>query len=146
MEKKKKNQKKKDLEQRGNAIELIFNYTSNIITSKDIRNIIIISILFLIIDYFKFYISFNDFKFYKDYNYMEFLFLFLISKYFYKIKYYKHQYISIIIIVIFEFIKSIILIIIINKPSIYNLFKDLSISFISSFVEAICITYSKEVM
>ena len=145
-EKEKEKSENKDLdEQTGNMIELIFTDVSDRITSKDIRNIFIISVLTLIIDYCKYYISFNNIKFFRDFYYIEFFFLFLISKYFYKMKYYKHQYISIIIIVIFEIIKSII-IIIINKTSTYTLLKDLSLSFILSFLESICITYYKGLM
>ena len=148
MEKEKEKEKSdnKDLyKEKGNMVELIFNDLSDRITYKDIINIIIISILLLIFDFLKSYISFNnDYKINRNYIYMKFLFLFLISKYFYKIKYYKHQNISIIIIVIFELIKSIIRIIAGNNA--FDLLKDLFISIILSFLEAICITYFKGLM
>ena len=132
-------------EQKGNRVELIFNNLSADISYESTINIIIISILLLIIDYLNFYITFNENKFNRNFFFMEFLFLFLISKYFYKMNYYKHQYISIIIIVILEFSKSII-IIINNYSNIATLFKDLSISFILSCLEAICVSYCKGLM
>ena len=70
--------------------ELIFNDLSDRLTFRDKINIFIISLILLFIDYLKLYLSISNINFDKDYNFIELIFLFLISLYFYDIKFHNH--------------------------------------------------------
>ena len=124
--------------------ELIFNDLSDRLTLKDKINIFIISLLLLIVDFLKQYIithqTYDD-----DYGFLEYLFLFLISSYLYDIKFYNHQYISLIFLIIFGIIKRII------KYCLYytdstNIIIDLSLKIIIALFETIIFTYLKYLM
>ena len=90
-------------------IKYIFNNSNNLINFNDKILIIIICILLLVNDIINILILYlikianivNNQEFY----FMEYLFLFLISKYLFKLNYYKHQYYSIIFIFLFGLLK-----------------------------------------
>ena len=95
-------------------IEYIFNDSSNMITFKDKIIIFIISIIIILIDaskfiFFKLLKEYADQIIYNEYYYViELLFLFLLSIFIYKVNFYKHQYASIIIIIILGIIRLLI--------------------------------------
>ena len=78
------------------------------------------------------------------YNIIEFIFLLLTSKFIYKTRYYKHQYISVIIIFIFEIVRYII------KFEEYfnfdNFFLVYFLQMIRALVDSIFVGYSKGLM
>ena len=131
------------------VIQYIFNDLSvDIITYRDTINIIIISLLFLLVDSTKVAISsFNIIKneqkliFNEEYYFLELLFLYILSYYIYKLKLYKHQYISLILILIFGLIRNLM------KVN-YNLQTLLILLFqiFITFFESIIILYIKGLM
>ena len=75
---------------------------------------------------------------------MEYLLLFLMSKYYFNLKYYKHQYCSIILIILFDLLKDLaksiitndlLLFFILFPQIIYDLFDSLIIGFIKILME-----------
>ena len=78
------------------------------------------------------------------YNIIEFIFLIMSSKFIFKTRYYKHQYISVIIIFIFEIIRYIV------KFGQYfkfdNFFLVYFLQMIRAFVDSIFVGYSKGLM
>ena len=107
--------KKESVRQSTLLITYIFNDLSNKITRKDIIYICFISILFLIIDIFKATISSikigdntNKSIFSEEYYFLELFFLFVLSHFSFKTNYYKHQYLSIIIILIAGLIRYLV--------------------------------------
>ena len=129
-------------------IEYIFNDYSDRITNKDIIIIGCVSVIFLFVDTTKAVISSlrivkNEQKliFNEEYYFFQLFFLFVLSIYIYKMKYYKHQYFSIVVILIMGIIRYLIKITYDFENFIFILFQVL-ITFLESFV----IVYSKMLM
>lgn len=74
------------------------------------------------------------------YNTIEFTFLFFTSYLIFKLRYYKHQYLSIIIIIILEILRIII------KKKDMNTIKNAGLQVIRAFIDSIFIGYSKALM
>ena len=78
------------------------------------------------------------------YNIIEFIFLIMTSKFIFKTRYYKHQYISVIIIFIFEIIRYIV------KFEVYfkfdNFFLSYFLQMLRAFVDSVLVGYSKGLM
>ena len=125
--------------------ELIFNDLSDRLTLRDKINIFIISLILLIVDYIKLYLSVANKNFDEDYNFIELIFLFLISLYFYDIKFYNHQYVSLAFFIIIQLIKIIIKYIFYYSNFI-EMITELSFQIILGLFEAIIFTYSKYLM
>ena len=92
----------------------------NLIKTKDIIMISLVSFLFLLGEFLAVFLKIKTTGFInidERYNSIEFIFLFLISLIIFKNRYYKHQYISILFIIIFEMIRYII------KPKNKSFFK-----------------------
>lgn len=129
------------------AIKLIFNDSSDKMTNKDLINIIIFSIILLFIDISKAYLEI-DIKLVLIMPYYVFLlfFIFILSIYFYGIKFYKHQKCSIIFILIFEIIISIIMFLFLEQIVILQDILHLLLEIFVSFLESLFIIYSKGLM
>jgi len=93
-------------------IKYIFNNSNNLITFKDKILIIIICSLLLVNDIINILISYlikiGGILYNQEFYFMEYLFLFLISKYIFNLNYYKHQYYSIIFIILFGLLKYLV--------------------------------------
>ena len=132
-------------------IEFIFNDLSKKIKIRDYAYIMATSILLLLIDFSKIFIFIkvltlkksDGFNFSGESSLFELICLLLISFFFYKIKFYKHQYFSIFILISVELFKYLYRI---NyKFPLQNflfLFSQLLISFSDSFI----IVYTKALM
>ena len=125
--------------------ELIFNDLSDRLFVKDKINILIISLLLLIVDYLKYYVSIRKKNFDGDYNFIILFSLFVISLYLYDVRFYSHQYVSLVFMTIIQIIKIII------KYSFYysyfsDMIKDLLLAIFLGLFEAIIFTYIKYLM
>ena len=118
------------------AIKLIFNDSSDKMTNKDLINIIIFSLILLFIDISKAYLEID----------IELFFIFILSICFYRIKFYKHQKCSIIFILIFEIIISIIMLLFLEQRVILLDILHLLLEIFVSFLESLFIIYSKGLM
>jgi hypothetical protein len=92
-------------------IKLIYNDLSDKTTMKDYIHIGLISFLLLLIDFIKIYLERKEGRTNGEYYFVTLPFLLIISMCIYKIDFYKHQYISIIIITIFGIYEYVIKII-----------------------------------
>jgi len=127
------------------AIELIFNDFSNKLTYKDIIYIIFASLLILISDYIDILIKMSDdyILFLNEQYYFVILLLLIIFSYLiYRIRFYKHQIISISFIILLSIIRYTIKLNIVASFNILNIFLEL----ISTFFESIIIVYIKGLM
>jgi len=132
-------------EKKSIAIELIFNDFSNILTYKDMIYIIFASLLILISDYIDILIKMNDdyLLFLNEQYYFVILLLLIIFSYLiYRIRFYKHQIISISFIILLAIIRYTIKLNIVASFNILNIFLEL----ISTFFESIIIVYIKGLM
>ena len=89
-------------------IKYIYNDLSDKVTWKDYIYIGLISLMLVVIDFMKIFIKKIAKTEESQYNFTELAFLLIISKFYYKMDFYKHQYLSIIIITLFGFIQYII--------------------------------------
>ena len=126
-------------------IELIFNDYSDRITIKDRIHIALISLLMLIVDILKSYLSCRNKTFDGDYNFIELIFLFIISSFIYSNVYYKHQYISIISMLVFEIIKYILKIKYYYISTLATIV-DCLLQIVLGFMDGIIIAYLKGLM
>jgi len=124
-------------------IKYLFNNQNNRITFKDIILIIIICIFLLINDFinilYYYIIKIANISYNQNFYFMEYLLLFLMSKYFFKLNYYKHQNYAIIFIILFELFKDLYkLFIKADQLSyaiiIYALIIQIAMAFIDSFI------------
>ena len=124
----------------------IFNNYSEEFSKKDKLYFILFGILKLILDIS--YILYQhlveeDYSIFKSFTYsfqFELIFLFLLSKLIYKKQFYKHQYISIIILAILG-LSRVIVEYIVNETD--NFFINLIIQIVYSFFKALMIVYVK---
>ena len=127
----------------------IFNNYSEEFSKKDKLYFILFGILKLILDIS--YILYQhlveeDYSIFKSFTYsfqFELIFLFLLSKLIYKKQFYKHQYISIIILAILG-LSRVIVEYIVNETD--NFFINLIIQIVYSFFKALMIVYVKGLM
>ena len=120
----------------------------NLIKTKDIVYIGLISFAVLMAEFLAIVIREINGKgfIYIDeyYNIIEFIFLILSSKFIFKTRYFKHQYISVIVIFIFEIIRYIV------KFEQYFQFENFFLSYflqmIRAFVDSVFVGYSKGLM
>ena len=126
-------------------IELIFNDYSDRITIKDRIHIALIRLLMLIVDILKSYLSCRNKTFDGDYNFIELIFLFIISSFIYSNVYYKHQYISIIAMLVFEIIKYILKIKYYYISTLATIV-DCLLQIVLGFMDGIIIAYLKGLM
>ena len=144
--KKKKKPKKKNVYKKKSLVfELIFNDLSKTITIKDKIKIVNISLLLLMVDYLKQYLSYRNKTIDGGSNFLEFLFLFFISTCLYDIKYYNHQYVSIFFLIILQIIKAIIKFFFIYINYI-DMIIDLTIEIFLGLCEAFVYSYFKYLM
>ena len=83
----------------------------NLITIKDIIYLLIVCFFVLLDEFFAIFLKIKTNKgisLDERYNSIEFIFLFIISLIIFKVRYYKHQYISILLIIILEIIRYIV--------------------------------------
>lgn len=135
------------------VIEYIFNDLSDRVTLKDIISIFLVSIILLIVDFIKVIIQiksktgkiiFND-----QYYFIELVFLCLFSYLFYKIKFYRHQYFSlgiIMVIGLFRFIIKYFFYYENNNYTIGEILYNLLHQIIIGGLESITIIYAKGLM
>ena len=142
-----KNNKEKKME-KASVIKLIFNHYSDRLTNKDLINIILFSFLLLFIDISKEILRRNYFLIaFGNYSIYQLFFLFILSKKFYQIKFYMHQYFSIIVILILQVILFIFLFNLIsyNIKFLY-IFIYLPLQIFVAFLESFFIIYIKGLM
>jgi len=124
-------------------IKYLFNNQNNRITFKDIILIIIICIFLLINDFINilyYYIfNFEGILLIQKSYFIEYILLFLMSKYFFKLNYYKHQNYAIIFIILFGLFQGLYKIF--NKADllgygfiIFALLLQIAMAFIDSFI------------
>jgi len=105
------NKNNKSINESSIEIKYIYNNSEHI-TCKSKILIIIVCILLLVNDIINILISFlieiGSISYNQNFYFMEFLLLFLISKYIFKLNYYKHQNYSIIFIILFGLLKYLI--------------------------------------
>ena len=75
---------------------------------RDYINLGLISLLLLIIDFLRIILKKKEYNSNSQYSFIELPFLLLISTYIYKIDFYKHQYVSLIVLIVCRLIKYII--------------------------------------
>ena len=80
------------------------------------------------------------------YNTIEFIFFFLTSMFIFKLKYYKHQYISICFIIFFELLRIIIKTIFSHEELFTQFIKRVGIQIVRAFLDSIFLGYSKSLM
>ena len=121
----------------------------HLITFKDILIIVFISFLHLLDEFLailtKILGHVGSIKINEVYNTIEFTFLFFISYLIFKLHYYKHQYISIIIIILAE-VFQIILKLITDTKKINIFLTNSGIQLFRAFIDSIFIGYSKALM
>ena len=130
------------------VIQYIFNDLSDNITFRDTIHIAIISLLYLLVDSTKAVISSlriikdeQKLIFNEEYYFLQLLFLYLLSYFIYKTRLYKHQYYSIIIILIIGLIRYLIKIKYQLESFIFLLFQ-----IFITFFESIITLYIKGLM
>jgi len=110
-------------EKKNKIIDLIFSESKNTFEKKDIIFFIFMCLINLIDDFLIIFIKIikeeGFIVFNEEYNSIEFFFLFIISIFIFKMEYYKHQYYSIILIVLFEILRYVTKIFIDNNLSLY---------------------------
>ena len=136
------------------AIEYIFNDFSDTIIFKDIIFIFISSILLLIADFINIEIQINNIDKVGDqlilneqYNFAVLSFIVIFAYLLYRMKFYKHQIYSVLIILflgIFRYILKVIYYYGLFKAT--NLFRDIVLQVIAAIFESIVIIYSKALM
>ena len=140
-----KNEKKKL------AIEFIFNDFSTKIAVKDMIFIFICSLLLIVIDYLKIFIQNQNVEedqliLNEQYNYIQLLVIVIFAYFFYKMRFYKHQIYSILIIIILGIIRYIIKIFHYYEWKKPNICFDLFLQIIIAIFESIVIIFAKALM
>ena len=133
-------------------IEYIFNNKDNLATFKDKILIIVVCISLLINDFINILINHlikaGHILFNQSFYFMEFLLLFLISKFIFKMNYYKHQNYSITFIILFGLLKYLVKLYTENNLS--NNYKEvilvLMLQIIHSFIDSYTIGNTKILM
>ena len=129
-------------------IENIYNDLSDKIEKRDYIHIIFISLVLILIDFIKIFLRKKEKCDDAQYYFTELPFLLIISIYFYNINFYKHQYLSIIILTFSGFIQYIIKILYYYKPT--SNFIDIIIDFFLQIIiglgEAIYFSYVKSLI
>ena len=153
---KKKSQNKKDPEtteinnnnKKKGFIEYIYNDLSDKIEGRDYIHIGFISLLLLLIDFIKIYLEKKENCEDAQYYFTELPFLLIISIYIYKINFYKHQYLSIIVITIIGFIQYIIKTIYYYKETsdLEKIMIELSLLILIGLGESFFLSYAKGLM
>ena len=153
---KKKSQNKKDPEtteinnnnKKKGFIEYIYNDLSDKIEGRDYIHIGFISLLLLLIDFIKIYLEKKENCEDAQYYFTELPFLLIISIYIYKINFYKHQYLSIIILTFFGIIQYIIKIVYYyqSTSNFKDIIIDLFLQIVMGLGEAIFFSYVKGLM
>ena len=117
---------------------------SHLITCKDIIFIVLISLIHLGDEFLAITIkvlSTNELiQIDEKYNILEFNLLFLTSYIIFKMHYYKHQYISIILIIMFEIIRMIC------KFESKDIIKNVGLQLVRAFIDSVFIGYAKGLM
>ena len=132
---------------RTSAIKFIFNDMSDILTNKDLINILIFSFILLFIDISKAIIEQDiELNIILHYYIYQIFFIFILSQYFYGIKFYKHQKCSIIFIIISDIILSISLFWLTHIKLERLNFLKVALHITCSFLESLFIIYSKGLM
>ena len=151
---KKYNNKKSSTKNYKSSIEIvyIFNNSNNLITFKDKILIIIICFLSLINDMINILINhlikIGNILYNQEFYFMEYLLLFLISKYIFKSNYYKHQNYSIIFIILFGLLKYLVKLY--TEKGLENNYKEviliLLLQIIQAFIDSYIIGNAKMLM
>lgn len=135
------------------AIQYIFNEFSDKLSIKDKILIFISSILILISEYIKGLIQIRNTKqtdqlvVNEQYNFILLFFVVTFSYLFFKIKFYKHQMFSIMIIIVLGFLRYILkLKYYYTISDIFNYFIDISLEVISAIIESMSLIYIKGLM
>ena len=129
-------------------IEFIYTDLSDTMKFKDYLNIGFMSLLLLIIDFIKIVLGKKEYSSDSQYTFIELPFLLLISVFVFKINYYKHQYLSIIVITVIGFIHYIIKTIYYYKETsdLENIMIELSLLILIGLGESIFLSYTKVLM
>ena len=133
-------------------IKYIFKNSDNLITFKDKILIIVIYISLLINDIINILISHlikvGNILFNQSFYFMEYLLLFLISKFIFKLNYYKHQNYSIIFIILFGLLKYLVKLY--TENNLKNNYKEvilvLMLQIIHAFIDSYTIGNAKILM
>ena len=130
------------------AIQYIYTDLSDKTTWKDYIHIGIISFILLLIDFIKIYIEKEEDCANAEYYFTTLPFLLFISIFFNKTEFYKHQYISIIIITIIGIYQYVIKIIFYynNSKEFFSIIIDLVLQILIGLGEAIFFSYIKRLM
>ena len=122
----------------------------HLITFKDILTILLISFAHLIDEFLAILIKqfghINTIKMNEVYNTIEFTFLFLISYLVFKLQYYKHQYISIIFIILGEILRIIVKLILKDDNNINFFLINSCAQIVRAFIDSVFLGYSKALM
>ncbi len=129
-------------------IEYIYTDLSDTMKLRDYINLGLMSLLLLIIDFLRIFLKKKEYSSYSQYIFIELPFLLIISTYIYKIDYYKHQYVSLIVLIVCGLIQYII------KTAYYfketsdleNVLIELGLLILIGFGNAIFLSYSKGLM
>ena len=129
-------------------IEFIYTDLSDTMKFKDYLNIGFMCLLLLIIDFIKVFLGKREYSSDSQYTFIELPFLLLISAFVFKINYYKHQYLSIIVITVIGFIIYIIKTIYYYKETsdLENVMIELSLIILIGLGESIFLSYTKVLM
>ena len=129
-------------------IEYIYNDLSDKIENRDYIHIGFISLVLILIDFIKIYLQKKENCEDAQYIFTELPFLLIISIYIYNINFYKHQYLSIIILTFFGFIQYLIKILYYYKSTsnFIDIIIDLFLQIVMGLGEAIYFSYVKGLM
>ena len=130
------------------SIEYIYNDLSDKIESRDYFHIGIISLILILIDFIKIYLEKKENCEDAQYYFTELPFILIISMYIYNINFYRHQYLSIIILTFLGFLQYIIKILYYYKSTskFKDIIIDLFLQIIMGIGEAIYFSYVKSLM
>lgn len=121
----------------------------NSLNKKDFFFIIVVALAVLLDEFLAIFLKIHtNTIIYLDerYNSIEFIFLFMTSLIIFKIRYYKHQYLSIIIIIISELLRYIIILIKVNQSQNINPFLEFGLQIIRAVIDSLFLGYSKALM
>ena len=121
--------------------------SSHLINYKDIIFIVLISLIHLVDEFLAIIIKVeytaNSIQIDEKYNILEFNLLFFTSLIIFKMHYYKHQYISIILIIILEIIRMIYKIIVGDE---HNFMLNVGLQLVRAFIDSVFIGYANGLM
>jgi len=122
--------------------------SSHLITYKDIIFIVLISLIHLVDEFLAIIIKVKSrsisIQIDEKYNILEFNLLFFTSLIIFKMHYYKHQYISIILIIILQIIRMICKNI--DKGDLIDFIKNVGLQLVRAFIDSVFIGYSNGLM